>query len=185
MKKLNLNLELVFLFVCEILIGIVLLINPIGFANLSIQIFGIALIISGIFSGIGYIRSDPRRAMHGLKLFKALAFIILGIICFTGPNWFLATFPILTVLYGIFILLVGLFRVQWAADMFRLKMERWWIAAISAVLSILLGCVIILNPFFATAVLWTITALTLIVFGAVDLVFLLISGFGKEGEKIV
>ena len=93
--------------------------------------------------------------------------------------------PILTVLYGIFIFLVGLFRVQWAADMFRLKMERWWIAAISAVFSILLGCVIILNPFFATAVLWTVTALTLIVFGAVDLVFLLISGFGKEGEKIV
>ena len=74
MKKLSFNLELVFLFVCEILIGIVLLINPIGFANLSIQIFGIALIISGIFSGIGYIRSDPRRAMHRLKLFKALAF---------------------------------------------------------------------------------------------------------------
>ena len=55
MKKLSFNLELVFLFVCEILIGIVLLINPIGFANLSIQIFGIALIISNIFSSYGYV----------------------------------------------------------------------------------------------------------------------------------
>lgn len=45
-------------------------------------------------------------------------------------NWFIATFPLLTILYGILILLTGFFKVQWAMDMIRMKQgksgKRFW-----------------------------------------------------------
>ena len=85
-------------------------------------------------------------------------------------NWFIVTFPLLTVIYGVLTLLGGINKVQWAIDMLRAKQKYWFVAIISAVLTLVFSALILANPFASTAVLWTFVAVTLIVEAVIDIV---------------
>ena len=85
-------------------------------------------------------------------------------------NWFIVTFPLLTVIYGVLTLLGGINKVQWAIDMLRAKQKYWFVAIISAVLTLVFSALILANPFASTAVLWTFFAVTLIVEAVIDIV---------------
>lgn len=67
-------------------------------------------------------------------------------------------------------LLGGINKVQWAIDMLRAKQKYWFVAIISAVLTLLFSALILANPFASTAVLWTFIAVTLIVEAVIDIV---------------
>ena len=85
-------------------------------------------------------------------------------------NWFIVTFPLLTVIYGVLTLLGGINKVPWAIDMLRAKQKYWFVAIISAGLTLVFSALILANPFASTAVLWTFIAVTLIVEAVIDIV---------------
>ena len=86
-------------------------------------------------------------------------------------------------LYGVGILLTGIAKIQWTVDMARLKMSKWFLAAIGAALSILFAAVILMNPFQSTTFLWTFVAVSLIVEAALDAIALLLSrGSAQTGR---
>ena len=61
------------------------------------------------------------------------------------------------------------------ADLIRLKKDKWYIAAISAGVSIICAAVVLGNPFTSTAALWMFTGITLIVEAVIDLVTLIVN----------
>lgn len=164
----------------ELLIGILLLIDPVGFTSGIIIVLGVCLTILGIFSLINYFRVSPEKAAAQSGLAKGLIFCIIGLFCAFKSSWFIVTFPLLTVLYGIMTLLGGIHKIQWAVDMLRMKYKYWFIAIISAGLSIAFAVLILANPFATTAVLWTFIAVTLIVEAVVDIIAVI---FGKKSPK--
>lgn len=159
---------------CEILVGILLLIDPEAFTASIITGLGLILFALGTISVFGYFRTPPEEAQMGQGLVKGLCAILGGMFCIFRSGWFIAAFPLLTIIYGVSILLVGLVRVQWAVDMFRMKRERWPLATISAVISLAAAAVILLNPFDATILLWRFVAISLLVEAAADLAVLII-----------
>ena len=120
------------------------------------------------------IRSDasaaPEDAAEQGGLAKGLGLLLAGTFCMFRSNWFIVTFPLLTVIYGILTLLGGINKVQWAIDMLRAKQKYWFVAIISAVLTLVFSALILANPFASTAVLWTFIAVTLIVEAVIDIV---------------
>lgn len=174
MKALRENLSTVCLCVFEVLVGVLLLIDPIGFTSGIIITFGIVLLFLGAVQTVRYIRTEPQEAAAEQLLLKGLALLVSGLFCVIRSEWFVITFPILTILYGIAILTVGLFKVQATADMLRLKKGRWTLMGISALLSLICAALILYNPFGTTEVLWKFTAITLIVEAIFDLVALVL-----------
>lgn len=154
----------------EIIIGILLLINPVGFTSGIIVVFGIALMALGLSSTIKYFRTTPEEAAVSQTLVKGLVMLLAGVFCTFNSYWFIATFPVLTLVYGIVILITGITKVQWTVDMIRLKRRKWFWAAISAAISIICGITIITSPFSTTAVLWMFIGISLIVEAALDLI---------------
>ncbi len=170
MKKVNSgNFSLAMSFV-EILIGILLLINPIGFTSGIIITLGIVMVIMGFVQIISYFRTDAEEAAGGGKLTKGILFAVLGLFCTFKSGWFIATFPIITVLYGVLILIAGVSKLQKAVDMARVKQNYWFVALISALLTLLFAILILANPFASTAVLWSFIGITLIVEAVMDVV---------------
>ena len=170
MKKVNSgNASLMMSFV-EILIGILLLINPVGFTSGIIVTFGIVLTVMGIGQIIKYFRTDAEEAANGGKLTKGILFAVLGLFCAFKSSWFIATFPVITVLYGVLILAAGVTKLQQAVDMARVKQPYWFVALISALLTLIFAILIIFNPFASTAVLWSFIGITLIVEAVMDVV---------------
>lgn len=163
--------------VFELLIGILLLINPVGFTSGIIIAFGLFLTAAGMISAIQYFRTDAETASRENGLAKGMTFALLGLFCVFKSEWFLGAFPLLTILYGILMLVCGICKVQWAVDMLRVKRQYWYIACISAAVTVVCAVVILANPFTATAVLWIFIGVTMIVEAVLDIVTFI---FGKK-----
>ena len=173
MKFLKHNANVILLCLFEALIGVLLVVDPIGFTSGIIIAFGIGLLFAGLICVIGYFRSDPIEAALKGELVKGLSMLLAGGFCVLQPTWFIATFPLLTILYGVVILIAGLCKVQWTIDALRLKTGRWFLPAISAAVSIICGFLVLSNPFETTLILWMFTGISLIVEAALDVVVLL------------
>ena len=170
MKTIKEHFGSVLVCLMEILTGILLLIEPIGFTTSIIMILGAVLTISGVFKLIQYFRAGPAAAAAGQGLMKGLLAVIGGVFCMTQSGWFLAAFPVLTILYGAVTLISGLFKVQLTVDMLRFKQKKWGWAALAAALTILAAVIILANPFSSAVVLWTFIAITLIVEAVFDVI---------------
>ena len=174
------NLNVIILCLFEIFAGILLFINPVSFTVSIIAGIGIVLLIIGILSIISYFKTEPGKAAIQQSLANGLLFSAAGLFCLFKSQWFIVTFPLLTILYGILILITGLVKIQWAVDLLRMKIQKWFFAAIGAALSLLFAAVILMNPFNSTVFLWRFVAISLILEAILDIVTLFLNYNGKK-----
>ncbi len=177
MSKVGRNMGNILACIVEIIIGILLLINPVGFTVGIIMTLGIVLAIMGISNIVGYFRATPEEAAQSNGLVKGLLLVGGTCVCLFKTQWLIAAFPLITVFYGIMILITGISKLQWAVDLLRLKQKYWYMDLIGAVLSVFFAAVILMNPFTSTGVLWTFIAISLIVEAILDILTFI---FGKK-----
>lgn len=170
MQKANNGAPNLFMSVIEMVIGILLLFNPVGFTSGIIIAAGAIMTLLGIASIIGYfkVQAEEAKKQHGLS--KGLILTIIGVFCLFKSGWFIATFPILTIIYGVFTLITGVGKLQTSIDMCRTKQAYWFVALIGAILTLVAAVIIISNPFTSTVVMWNFIAITLIVEAVIDIV---------------
>lgn len=182
MKILKQNANGILLCLFELIIGILLMINPVTFTSGIVIACGIIIIILGLVNIIKYFCMDIQEAVMSQNLLKGLILLLAGALCVFNYKWFFATFSLLTVIYGAMILLAGLGKIQWTVNMIRLKREKWFLMGISAVISIICAIVIIANPFATITILWQFTGISLIVEAIFDVVSLILNRQKKEIE---
>ncbi len=173
MKTLKENANPIILCIVEVVVGILLLVNPVGFTVGIIIAVGIALMIGGLINVVRYFKTGPEEAAVGRLLTQGLIALVAGAFCAFNPGWFILAFPVIAILYGVAVLVVGLSKIQTTVDMLRAKNSKWWWGAISAVISIVCALVIINNPFSSTVALWWFTGISLMVEAVFDLVTLI------------
>ena len=179
MKNLSSDLWKMVMCLAEMVIGILLFINPVSFTSGIIMILGVCLVVLGVVNISGYFRMDPVEAALQQNLAKGLCQGMLGFFCVFRSKFFIMNFPVPSIVYGIAILLSGIYKTQWAADMARLKRQYWFVPAIGAAVSVLAAVVVLLNPFSEAGALWMFTAIALIIQAMVDLSSTIFSRQGK------
>ena len=159
--------------IAELVIGILLLINPVGFTRGIIVALGIFMTFHGLSAIVKYIREKPQAASEGNLLARGLLLSCAGLFCVFRSSWFIAAFPVLTVLYGVMTLVTAFEKIQWTADLLRIKHRYWFVALINALMSLILSILILTNPFASTAALWLFIGISLIAEAVVDVVTLI------------
>lgn len=186
MQVIKLNVKEIIFSVAELIMGILLLINPVSFTSAIIIVAGVSMLTTGILFGYKYFRMSPELAKRGNMLTLAILLVMIGIFCIIRTDWFIATFPILTVLYGVIMLVAGVSKIQTMVDMLRMHNNKWFWAGINALVSIVCAVVILWSPFASTAVLWIFAGVSLIVESVLDIVTLFLAYIGKKVvEEIV
>lgn len=180
MKNKSIRVGSILLSLCEIIVGILLLINPVGFTVGIITFLGAVLLIAGAVSVVQYFRAAPEEAARGRSLTIGLLEIALGLFCVLRSGWFLAAFPVFTMVYGAITLVTGIAKIQWTVDMIRSKKAKWWWGAIDAALTVICAAIILCNPFTSTTVIWLFVAISLIVEAVADVVVALFAKDKKE-----
>jgi len=175
MKMLKQNGNAIIMCIIEIVAGILVLVNPVGFTSGIIIAAGIAFMVDGLLNVIRYFRSSPAEAAAGQLLMRGLVALLAGAFCTFNSEWFIVTFPMITILYGVAVLIGGLIKVQFAADMLRAKNPKWWWGAISAAISIICSLVMINDPFSSTDALWWFIGISLIAEAVFDVITLIMS----------
>jgi len=172
-KKNDKKMNSILLCIAELLIGILLLIKPVGFTRGIIIALGVPLTLKGIGYIVDYIKKKPQEASEGNLFAKGLIMACGGVFCMFRSSWFIAAFPVLTMFYGVLTLVSAFGKLQWTVDMLRLKHKYWFFALISAVLSLILAVMIMANPFASTAAMWIFIGVSMIVEAVMDTVTLI------------
>ncbi len=156
--------------VLEIVVGVLLMIDPVGFTSGIIVGCGVLLCLTGVLSVVRYFMMRPELAAQKQLLFKGILLVMAGAVCITKHDWFIGAFPLLTVLYAIAMLILAAAKLQKMADMKRLRSPHWYMPGISALMAAVLGAVILINPFGAVAAVWTFAAISLIAEAIVEII---------------
>ena len=156
--------------IIEIVVGVLLLINPVGFTSGIIIGAGVLMCLGGLLSIIRYFMVKPEIAIQKQLLFKGILALMAGATCITKYDWFISAFPLLTVLYAIAMLILAASRLQKMADMRRMHAPRWYMPGIAAALAAVLAVIILINPFGAVAAVWTFVAISLIAEAIVEII---------------
>ena len=154
--------------ISELCIGILLLIDPVGFTRGILMVLGALVALLGLWSIVRYFTAKPETAAREQTLARGLGMLLLGAFCLLDAQWFVDTFPALTMVYGLLMLLAALYKVQRAADALRLKMGHLLFRWLSAAVTLCFGFVILANPFASSAALWIFTGISLILLAGLD-----------------
>lgn len=146
-----------------IALGVILVIWPTASMLTISYAIGSVILASGIIRVIGYFSKDLYSLAFQFDLALGIFTILFGIILLTHPRWIILSIP---VLIGLFVLINGLFTLQTSIDARKFGMKYWWIMTVMAILSSVLGIVLILNPFNSAKILVVLIGITMIFTGA-------------------
>lgn len=131
--------------IAAIIMGLLLLIKPVGTIVILVQFLGIYWFIEGIIS---IVRIFIDRTAWGWKLFAGIIGILAGLAIIQYPLWSALLVPTTLVwLFGFFGILIGIMALIQAFQ------GAGWGEGILGVLSILLGILLLFNPIVGVAAL--------------------------------
>lgn len=180
MKKNAKKLNALLLCAAELVIGVLLLIEPVRFTAGVIVFCGAVMMLKGLMRGIAYFKAPASEAARSQNLSNGLLFFLTGAFCAFGYRWLMDAVPFLGIVYAVLLVWLGIQKIQTAVDQLRLKHDRWYIMGISAVLSLVFAAVIFLNPFSETSVLWIFAGVALIAEAVSDVVSFVLDHLKKE-----
>ena len=151
--------------VLYILLGIVALVIPETMQKTLGYLIGIVLIVAGLISIICYLLRVARENYYHNEFVFGLVGMVVGAAVLYKVEVIISLIPFIL---GILVLFSGCSKLQDAIDLKRLSYGSWAGMLVVAVINIILGIVLICNPFKAAIVLFRVLGVGLILSGASD-----------------
>jgi len=153
-----------------ILLGVVALLIPETMEKTLGYLMGIVLIIAGGVSMISYLLRDARENYYRDDFVFGLVGIVLGIIVLLKVEIIISIIPLLL---GIMVVISGCAKLQDVIDMKRMNSGNWIVMLILALINLILGLVLIFNPFKAATFLFRMIGIGLIFSGITDCIIVI------------
>lgn len=150
----------------SIVASILLIVNPAGVMNIIISLIGVAMIICGLWHLISYFKDSTELKYFRLDLFVGIVLILSGILIIKNSAMLIS---IISMLVAVWIILRGILDLQVSFNLKRLESKGWWIALLVAIITIILGIVIFINPFATAEVTVIATGIMMLVSSVFDL----------------
>ena len=183
MKKLKIYAPLILLILFELVVGILLLINPEGFTQTVINVFGIVLLVIGAVYLIRFFTDKKKEGKYNIAtIVLSVISLAVGILCAFFAPTVMGFFTVIAVIYGVILIVSGIFKAKTFFDSRKAKLPVSFLSLVSAIVSIILGVLIVANPFTTTKVLWIFAGISLIVEAVLDAAALVI-GIGSKKEQ--
>ena len=127
---------------------------------------GIGMVICGAIKLGGYFSKDLFRLAFQYDLAFGILLIAVGIITLCHPG---EAMTFLCVMFGIPVLADGLFKIQVAVEARRFGISQWWLVLLLAVLTGVIGLLLVLRPAEGARVMVMLMGASLLLDGALNL----------------
>lgn len=146
--------------------GVLLIADP----DISLSVIGIVcgalFIVFGLVRLVGYFSKDLYRLAFQYDLAFGLLMIALGIIMLLSPE---SLMNFICIALGLSIFADGLFKVQIAIDSKRFGLSTWWLILALAVITVVVGIVLVARPSDSSRVLIVLMGVSMLCEGLLDL----------------
>lgn len=151
-------------------LGIVLIAVPDFSASLLCRIGGALLVLFGLVKIIGYFSKDLYRLAFQYDLAFGILLIALGMILILRSDTMV---NMICALLGICILADGLLKIQISIDSKAFGIRRWWLIFAAAILTGIVGFLLVLRPSESVPVIMLLLGVSLLFEGILNLVTIL------------
>lgn len=127
---------------------------------------GIGMVICGAIKLGGYFSKDLFRLAFQYDLAFGILLVAVGIITLCHPG---EAMTFLCVMFGIPVLADGLFKIQVAVEAKRFGISQWWLVLLLAVLTGVIGLLLVLRPAEGARVMVMLMGASLLLDGALNL----------------
>lgn len=185
MKEIIKKKELKGIFVSLLLIvlAVFLMMKPLEIVKTLIQAMGIILLICGCIDFMNYFRISEEEKLFDYGLFKGIMELCIGILFIFKFDVLTSIFPIII---GLVIIFINIFKLQLSINLKQIENSNWFVGVIIASLSIILGIIIILNPFDSVKVLIITSGAIILVSEISNIIYsLLILSRIKKVDKVI
>lgn len=148
-----------------ILLGIVALVIPETMQKTLAYLIGVVLILAGAISMICYLLRDAHENYYHNDFVYGLISISLGCIVLYKVEIVIGLVPFLL---GLLVLMSGCTKLQDVIDMKRLNYGNWVAMLVVAGVNVVLGILLLANPFKAANLLFRLLGISLILSGLTD-----------------
>lgn len=146
-------------------LGVVLITSPETSVEWLGRLLGVGMIVFGVIKLIGYFSKDLFRLAFQYDLAFGVLLIALGIVTLAKPN---AAMSFLCIVFGIPVLADGLFKIQISLDAKRFGIGQWWLILLLAVLTCVIGLLLVVRPSEAARVLMVLMGISLLLDGILN-----------------
>ena len=148
-------------------LGILLIAIPGFFSEVIGIVLGVAVIVYGCSKLFSYFSGDPFRIMLRADLAAGIILIALGVIFLTHPGSVMA---LVSISSGIYMLADGASKIQTALQSKTLGYKRWWLILAMAILTGIMGFILMFDP---GELLMTFLGISLLTDGILNIISIL------------
>ncbi len=168
--------------VCVIL-GLVLLIWPGTTTQIVCMLLGIVLLVYGAVQIVIYLASRERNIVSQGMMLLGIVFAVMGVWILLKPEMIIMAVPVIV---GVMIAIHGLHNVVQAVALKKDGYERWWVAFLMGILTVILGGILIYNPFTVMDTVVRLIGIFLIYDGLSDVwIISRVFKVKKQSERII
>ena len=162
-------------------VGLFLLFEPATATRTAEIATAICLIVIGLGAGFNYTFKQKVRMFDFSLVFGAIA-LILGALIITNP---FALTNFLAVAYGVFLIISGLVKFNYAVNFKDLKQPSWVLVLTIGIISVVFGTIVIINP-FANLYFTQVIGLFMVLYAVMETTFtILLKQRSKEIIKLL
>lgn len=147
-------------------LGVVLFVSPAVSVAWIGRLLGIGMMVFGVVKLVGYFSRDLFRLAFQYDLAFGALLIALGLVTLLHPN---SAMSFLCIMFGIPVLADGLFKIQMAIDSHRFGVRSWWVVLLLAILTCVIGVLLVLRPGDGAQVLTMMMGISLFLDGVLNL----------------
>ncbi len=162
-------------------VGLYLLLEPAAATRTAEIITAICLIVIGLGAGFNYTFKQKIRMFDFSLVFGAIALILAALII-TNP---FALTNFLAVAFGVFLIISGLVKFNFATNFKSLKQPSWVLVLTMGIISVVFGAIVIINP-FANLYFTQVIGLFMILYAIIEATYtILLKQRSREFIKLI
>lgn len=157
------------LLLAEAAVGVLLFLKPEEFTRGLLIALGCVLALIGAWSLLRFFTEHRDIGLwNWATLTAAVLFLAAGGVLALWPQLVLGLFSAAAVVYGVFLILAGLYKGKTYLELRRMGFAAPAFLLIGAILSLGLGVLVVLHPFDSMLVLWRFTGVSLLIEAVCD-----------------
>ncbi len=163
-----------------IILGIIMVIFPVFVNNFFSTIVGVLILLFGISQITIYFHKKSYSNIVKVTLALGIIGTLAGTYILLNPKFITSIIPLVS---GLVIIVNALNKIKQSAELKSANYYKWWHTLVSAIILLIIGCILISNPFEAVEIFIRVLGAILIVEGIYDIVT--VASYTKEVKRVI